>query len=746
MQKPDYSFFDKLKLIFSTNAITAINSRGERKVIDTERRQEVSNLTGRFVDRYTRLHRGQYDGQQYGVAMSYHQNRLMLFRDYDAMDTDPILSSALDIYADECTTKDEYGDILQIKSSNSAVKDSLYNLFYDILNIEFNLWPWTRNLTKYGDFFLGLEIKEGQGIVNAHPQSVYYTERLEGADPDNPDYVKFKVEMDRFGKREWENFEMAHFRLLADTNFLPYGKCLPNTAFVATETGSQTIDTLVPGQRVWVWNGTSLELSPIKHVVSSGKKQIIEISTPRRALQSSLNHPILTWNTTSASSEYKLAEDIKLGDLLVVSTGVRDDANNIFDLYVVGDDTFVTTEPVIDLKMLDEQDTYDIQVESEHSNFIANGVVVHNSMIENGRKVWKQLILMEDAMLIHRIMRAPEKRVFRIDIGNINPTEVDNYMQKIINKMKKVPVVDRQTGDYNLRYNMQNLTEDFYLPVRGSDSGTNIDSLNGLEYSAIEDIEYLLAKLFASLKIPKAYLSYDESINGKATLAAEDIRFARTIERIQRTIVSELNKIAIVHLVASGFTVDEIADYELSLTNPSTIYEQEKISLWSDKMSLANDIKDSNLLSIDWIYSNIFNFTLDEADIERAKILTDLKLKQRYSSIENDGKDPFADEASAIKPKDDGPDYTPPENLGGRPKEVMSYRSDEHPRGRDPVGDKERRAPRARESVNKTSDVIKIIDQLKASSKLKSKKTLINEESIPTSSILDENNILDVEI
>ena len=209
---------------------------------------------------------------------------------------------------------------------------------------------------------------------------------------------------------------------------------------------------------------------------------------------------------------------------------------------------------------------------------------------------------MEDAMLIHRIMRAPEKRVFKIDIGNIPPNEVDNYMQRIINKMKKIPFVDQNTGDYNLKYNIQNLTEDFYLPVRGGDSGTNIENLSGLEFSNTDDIDYLKAKLFAALKIPKAYLGYEEQISGKATLAAEDVRFARTIERIQRIVVSELTKIAIVHLYSQGITDSELTNFELQLVNPSTIYEQEKVNLWSEKVRLAQDIQGLNMLSKDWVY------------------------------------------------------------------------------------------------------------------------------------------------
>ena len=134
------------------------------------------------------------------------------------------------------------------------------------------------------------------------------------------------------------------------------------------------------------------------------------------------------------------------------------------------------------------------------SNFLPYG----KSMIEAARKIWKQLTLMEDAMLIHRIMRAPEKRIFKIDIGNIPPAEVDNYMQQLINKMKKTPYIDQNSGEYNLKFNMMNMMEDFYLPVRGGDSGTQIESLSGMEYNAIDDVEYLRNKMMAALRIPKS--------------------------------------------------------------------------------------------------------------------------------------------------------------------------------------------------------------------------------------------------
>jgi len=580
----DRSFFGRLKKLFSTNAIVTIDKDGKRRVVDVEDRQANTNFVN-LRDRYTKLQRSYFETHQGAQSMAYHQVRRELFRDYDAMDMDPIIGSALDIYADESTTKNEYGDVLQIKSTNENVREMLHNLFYDIMNVEFNLWPWIRNLVKYGDAFLALEIMPGKGIINVAPHSTYNVERLEGTDPNNPDYVKYKVELDRFGKKEYEQYEMAHFRMLSDTNFLPYGK----------------------------------------------------------------------------------------------------------------------------------------------------------SMVEGARRIWKQLSLMEDAMLIHRIMRAPEKRVFKIDIGNIPPQEVDNYMQKIINKMKKTPFVDKNTGDYNLKYNIQNLTEDFFLPVRGSDSGTTIDNLAGLEYAAIEDIDYLKHKLFAALRVPKAYLSYDENVNGKATLAAEDVRFARTIERIQRTVVSELAKIAVVHLASNGIEDSEMTNFELSLTNASTIYEQEKVNLWSEKVRLASDAKALNMLSSDWAYHNIFGLSQDEIDIERAKVVLDLKDRFRHTSIEQQGQDPANPPQQMNVEEEIGKLKTEIElnREVGRPREGNTYGKDKHPYGRDPLGDKENHKERKRDDRYLNTNAKKLAREYMNG--ISSKKTVLNEKS----GMLDEKNLLD---
>jgi hypothetical protein len=278
---------------------------------------------------------------------------------------------------------------------------------------------------------------------------------------------------------------------------------------------------------------------------------------------------------------------------------------------------------------------------------------------------------------------------------------------------------------------MQNLTEDFYLPVRGGDSGTNIENLAGLEYATIEDIDYLKNKLFAALKIPKAYLGYEENINGKATLAAEDVRFARTIERIQRTVVSELTKIAIVHLYAQGVTDSEMTNFELGLVNPSTIYEQEKVNLWSEKIRLAQDIQSLNMLSKEWVYENIFKVSDNEQDHQKIKIIDDIKDRYRYRMIEDEGNDPALE--------DEEPDDIEEslealkqeiKDKGGRPREGGTYGKDKHPLGRDPLGDKERTKERNRTSEEKA---IKMI------SGIASKRKYLHE----IKGMLDEDNILD---
>ena len=534
----------RLQNLFSTNVIVRSYGKDRLRVVDTNRLQGVGNINQtKVTDRYARMYNSnKYSGGAnggYDTNYNLNQNRIQLYTDYEMMDKDPIISSALDIYSDESTLADQFGDILTIKTSKTQIQKILYNLFYDVLNIDFNLWTWIRNMTKYGDFFLKLDIAENVGILNARPFSSYEIERFEEYSEDTGEY-KITFKHPSAQNLPYDVFEIAHFRMLSDSNFLPYGR----------------------------------------------------------------------------------------------------------------------------------------------------------SMLEGARKDFQKLMMLEDAMLIHRIMRAPEKRVFKIDIGNIPPNEVDTFMEGIITKMKKIPHIDSQTGNYNLKFNLNNMLEDYYLPVRGGQSSTAIDTLPGMTFTGIEDIDYVKHKMMAALKIPKPFLGYSEGVEGKTTLASMDIRFARTIERIQKIVVSELTKIAIVHLYAQGFEGEDLVGFELQLTSPSIIYDQQKVALMNEKITLANAMKDSKLVSDRYIYEYIFNMSEEQWLQERNDVVEDLKLRFRQNQIEQEGNDPAITGISFGTPHDlatvhMSSNEVEEKDKGGRPPEGIKYGQHKNEFGWDPTGKKE---------------------------------------------------------
>jgi hypothetical protein len=622
-QKP--GLFSRLTRLFSTDVIIRNVGGNQLKVVDVDNIQAYGNVkTNALIDRFTKLHR--YGANMpYNPTMNYQTLRIQLYTDYEAMDTESIIASALDIIADESTLKNEAGEVLQIRSADENIQRILYNLFYDVLNIEFNLWMWIRNMCKYGDWYLHMEVAEKFGVYNITPLSVYDVVREEGQDPENPSYVCFRIDpmviaaggivsrvKDRDGKIKFENYEVAHFRLLTDANYLPYGR----------------------------------------------------------------------------------------------------------------------------------------------------------SYIEPARKTYKQYTLMKDAMLLHRITRAPEKRVFTVNVGNIPPHEVDGYMQKIMQKMKKTPYVDQQTGEYNLRYNMQNMMEDFYLPTRGNDTATKIDTIKGLEYNAIEDVAFLRDEMLAALKVPKAFFGFEKDLTGKATLAAEDIRFARTVERIQRIVLSELYKMALVHLYVQGYDGESLTNFELQLTTPSIIYEQEKIALWKEKVDLAKSIQDTNLLPSDFIYHQIFQFSEDQYDEYRDLVIEDKKRVFRLAQIENEGNDPAKTGKSYGTPHDlaslygkgragmdvDGP--IPPgydeDRPVGRPKEKASIKGTQRdPLGKDPLGSVENGTLYTANQPEEGSGTPKAMFEYQRNKKLFeglniARKQLVTDPE-QESSLLDEKNIKDIQ-
>jgi len=358
--------------------------------------------------------------------------RLMRYQDFQEMEYTPEIAAAMDIYADETCAQDEKGRVLHIYSDNEKIKELLEDLFYNVLNVEFNLRSWARNLCKYGDFFLYNDVSPEYGVINAFPIPVNEIEREENYDRDDPFAVRYRWVT--LGNRTLENWEVTHFRLLGNDMFLPYG----------------------------------------------------------------------------------------------------------------------------------------------------------SSIIEPARRIWRQLILIEDAMLVYRVVRAPERRVFYIDVANIPANEVNTYIEQQRQQMRTTPVVDRNTGRVDLRYNPMSVEEDFFIPVRGGESGTKIDTLaGGQNTAAVEDVAYIQKKLFAALKIPRAYLGYDEMLSSKATLAQEDIRFSRTINVVQKTMMAELNKLAIIHLYAHGYDSEDLQNFTLRLSNPSTVAQQQKLELWRAKFEIG---------------------------------------------------------------------------------------------------------------------------------------------------------------
>lgn len=535
--------FKRLSRLFSTDVIIRDVGKGKLDVVDVNNIQSTGKYqTNSLIDRFNRLHINSLKNV-FTPNMNYQTMRVQLYSDYEAMDTDPIIASALDILADEATLKNEDREVLSIKTSDSKIKHALQNLFYDVLNIDFNLWTWTRNMCKYGDFFVKLEISEEFGIYNILPYTVYNISREEGTDPHHPLKTVFVLHPDGLASTSGptthtsklrntfilDNYEIGHFRLLSDSNYLPYGR----------------------------------------------------------------------------------------------------------------------------------------------------------SYLEPARKIYKQLSLMEDAMLIHRIMRAPDKRTFFINVGTIPPNEVDQFMQKTVDSIKKTPYIDPKTGDYNLKFNIQNMMEDFYIPVRGGDTSTRIENTPGLQYDGIQDVEYLRDKLFSALKIPKAYFGYEGDLQGKATLAAEDIRFARTVERLQRIIESELTKIGLVHLYTQGFQGESLTNFELSLTTPSIVYEQEKVALMKEKIGLADDMVNTELFPSDYIYENIYNFTEEEYRELRKLVLEDKKRKFRLQQIENEGNDPAVSGISFGTPHDLATLYG--RRAGETPKIPAGYSEEPNPEGRPKV-------------------------------------------------------------
>jgi hypothetical protein len=243
------------------------------------------------------------------------------------------------------------------------------------------------------------------------------------------------------------------------------------------------------------------------------------------------------------------------------------------------------------------------------------------SMLEKARRIWKQLLLSEDAMLIYRVSRAPERRVFKVFVGNMDDKDVDAYVQRVANKFKRDQIADPKTGNVDMRYNQLAVDQDYFIPVRDATQTNPIETLpGGTNLAEIADIEYIQKKLVTALRIPKAYLGFEEAVGNGNNLSLLDIRFARTINRIQKSMIAELNKIAIIHLFLLGFE-DELTNFTLGLHNPSKQADLLMVDVWKEKMLLYKDMVtpiQGTLAptSASWAKKHILGFSDEEIRID----------------------------------------------------------------------------------------------------------------------------------
>ena len=453
-RNPQSLLFRRLTRLLSgplTNYRTQTNHRLRRIELD----KYSSKFTSAGGKDFKKTAYNPYDNLQAQAMAS--QARTERYVDFDQMEYTPEIASAMDIYADEMTTYSTLNSVLNIKCDNEELKLLLTTLYYDILNIEYNLFSWCRAMCKYGDFFLYLDLDDSLGVTSVIGLPTPEVERLEGEDKGNPNYVQYQWNS---AGLTFENWQVAHFRVLGNDKYNPYG----------------------------------------------------------------------------------------------------------------------------------------------------------TSVLEPARRIWRQLTLLEDAMMAYRIVRSPERRAFYIDVGNIPPQDVEQYMQKAMTQMKRNQVVDADTGRVDLRYNPLSIEEDYFIPVRGGTSGTKIESIQGGKYTGdIDDVKYLRDKLFSALKIPASYLSSDadKAAEDKTTLAQKDIRFARTVQRLQRSIITELEKVGVIHLYTLGYRDEDLVSFTVELNNPSKIAEMQELEHWKTKFDIASSATEG-FFSKQWLAKKLFGMSDEE--------------------------------------------------------------------------------------------------------------------------------------
>jgi len=437
--------FQQLNDLFGPEVKKQNKSRysiNDKELLKTKSKEEYDfEKLKRQQDAYLSNMWQKVDNEIYQHSIYYETTRLASYADFEGMEFFPEIAAALDIMMEESTTLNSDNKVINIFSESRRVRRILDDLFFNRLDIHTSLPMWTRNVCKYGDDFLFLNIDSEEGITGVKQLPNIEISRKEnegfGENSMNAETDKFNPVKFIWGQRdiEFNAWQIAHFRLLGDDRRLPYG----------------------------------------------------------------------------------------------------------------------------------------------------------TSMLEKARRIWKQLLLSEDAMLIYRVTRAPERRIFKIFVGNIDEKDVPAYVNNIANNFKRSPVIDQNTGQIDTRYNQMAQDQDYFIPVRDANAPSPIDTLPGAtNLSEIADIQYLQKKLFTALRVPKPFLGFEEANGEGKNLALQDIRFARTINRIQQAMLQELNKIAIIHLYILGLE-DELENFTLTLNNPSTQAEMLKVEQTQLKVTLYKD-------------------------------------------------------------------------------------------------------------------------------------------------------------
>lgn len=516
-------------------------------------------------------------------------NVKLMYRDADLMDAFPEIGAALDIASEESVLTDEHGQVITVSSKSDRIKAILEDLFVNRLDIQVMANMIIRGLCKYGNQFMLLNIDSKNGITGWRQLPVFNVERLENGIANPYGGLSYTIPQNNLKSEDtatkfvwtnetseqipFRNWQIAHFRLINNSIYLPYG-CLVGDTRIETENGYKEISNIEIGDKVWTFNidKQKRELANVTMRMNKGEKDVFKVSTNHNFIEGTSDHKLLCYENDKLT--YKEIGDIKIGDLLVIDN-TNSKSNKIIEI-----------DKVKNLEYVGKKETFDITVSNDNSNFFANGIVTHNcSYLNAARRHWRILSLMEDMMLIYRLERSIERRVYKIYVGAIDDADVQGYVQEIANNFKRTPIIDPMTGQVDLRKNIMAVDQDIFIPVRDPSAPTPIDTLSAAQnLTAIDDIKFIQNKVLTALRIPKSFLNFEEAAGNGQNLALMDVRFTRTINRIQQAFLMEMNKIASIHLYLLGFE-DDLTNFTLSMTNPSTQAEQLEIDNVTKKIS-----------------------------------------------------------------------------------------------------------------------------------------------------------------